>query len=225
MRFHLIKKPTDKEEKVAEWTEFTNLLIGLLAILNPLGAIPIFLGLTEGRAVSERNRAALVTGVSVAIILVVSYVAGEAILKLFGIDIASFRIAGGLLILIMGFGMIAGGSHGKSSDDGGSGTQGSVGVVPMALPVLAGPGAISATIVYASKHDTVSSGLVSGAVIVVSAVIIWGLLRGAPKIADKLGSAGMGVVSRVMGLILAAMGIKFITLGLGTLFPGLTFGG
>ena len=207
-----------------EWTEFTNLLIGLLAILNPLGAIPIFLGVTEGRSESERKRTAVVTGVSVATILVVAYFAGEAILKLFGIDIASFRIAGGILILIMGFGMIAGASHGKTSDDGEAKPQGAVGVVPMALPVLAGPGAISATIVYASKHDTLSSGIISAAVILVSAIAVAALLRAAPKIAEKLGPAGMGVVSRVMGLILAAMGIKFITLGLATLFPGLTFG-
>ncbi|EEY71272.1 putative membrane protein [Grimontia hollisae CIP 101886] len=160
-----------------------------------------------------------------AAILVVSLLAGQLLLDFFSISLDSFRVAGGLLLVSIAFTMMSGKlgeDKQNKQEQSESVSREQIGVVPLAMPLLAGPGAISSTIVYASRYpssvDTV--GLIAS--ICIFATGIWGLLRLAPTIVKFLGQTGINVITRIMGLILAALGIEFITNGLRALFPGLS---
>ena len=208
--------------------EYLQLSAGLISVVNPIGIIPTFLSLTRRRSEAERKRTALVCAFSVATVLIVSLLVGEPILHFFGISLASFRVAGGILLLSMALSML------HARDDGARHTpeehaesheKESVAVVPLAMPLLSGPGAISTTIVYAHTQQSVAHYLLVVAVILSVAGIVLAALLSAPKIAGVMGHTGMNVVTRVMGLILASIAVEFIAKGLAVLFPVLGVSG
>ncbi len=134
---------------------FLHFLVGLFATVNPVGIMPVFVSLTGSMTPEERNKTALTTNVAVAIILVVALIAGQHLLDLFSISIDSFRVAGGLLLLSIAFSMMSGkiGEVKQNKEEKSeSAIREQVGVVPLAMPLMAGPGAISSTIVYGSKY-------------------------------------------------------------------------
>ena len=148
---------------------------------------------------------------------------GQALLKAFGIDIPSFRIAGGLLILFVALAMMHTSDHGAQEtleDCEGSTARDSVAVVPLAIPILAGPGAISTVIISAHRSAALSHYLLICAIIVAVAAGIFVVLRLAPVLASLVGPTGMRVFSQIMGLIIAAITVEFITQGLAVIFPG-----
>jgi multiple antibiotic resistance protein len=205
-----------------DWPEYGELLVALLALINPLGAVPIFLSLTENRP-AERHHIGFVAAVAVGVILIACLFVGQALLQVFGIDIPSFRTAGGLLILFVAFRMMHTPDHGtqETLEDGqGSTARDSVAVVPLAIPILAGPGAISTVIVYAQRSAALSHYLLSCAVIIAAVVSTWVVLRLAPVVAALVGRIGMRVFTQIMGLIIAAIAVEFITQGLAEIFPG-----
>jgi multiple antibiotic resistance protein len=207
-----------------EWTEYTKLFAGLLAIVNPLGIVPIFLSLTEDNSVAQRRRVALVSSVAVAIILIACLFLGNGILRVFGITIDSFRVAGGLLLMIVAISMLyAAPSPVKTT--GAEQTEAvekeDVAVVPLAIPLMAGPGAISTVIVFAQQSTSLHHYLMVSAVTVSIAVVTVATLLSAPVIGSLFGKTGMNIVTRVMGLILAAIAVEFIATGMLSLFPGL----
>jgi multiple antibiotic resistance protein len=205
-----------------DWPEYGELLVALLALINPLGAVPIFLSLTENRP-AERHHIGFVAAVAVGVILIACLFVGQALLQAFGIDIPSFRIAGGLLILFVAFRMMHMpdyGTHETLEDGPGSAARDSVAVVPLAIPILAGPGAISTVIVYAQRNAALSHYLLSCAVIIAAVVITLVVLRLAPVVAALVGRTGMRVFTQIMGLIIAAIAVEFITQGLAAIFPG-----
>jgi len=203
---------------------FMLLLVGLVAIVNPLGALPIFLSMS-GQEDSDAdmrtiNRAAF----SVALILLISAWTGESLLGFFGITIDAFRVGGGLLILLMGISML----HGKQShvqhcpnEAAEVETKEDISVVPLAIPLMAGPGSISLVILDANKIHSWQGNLVLALAIITVAIIAWLVLLVAEKMRDKLGMIGLNIVTRIMGLILAAIGIQFIADGIKQLLPGL----
>ncbi len=134
---------------------FLHFLVGLFATVNPVGIMPVFVSLTGSMTPEERNKTALTTNVAVAIILVVAWIAGQHLLDLFSISIDSFRVAGGLLLLSIAFSMMSGkiGEVKQNKEEKSeSAIREQVGVVPLAMPLMTGPGAISSTIVYGSKY-------------------------------------------------------------------------
>ncbi|MGF1827977.1 YchE family NAAT transporter [Photobacterium angustum] len=198
------------------------LFVGLFATVNPVGIMPVFVSLTGSMTPEERNKTALTTNTAVVIILVVALVAGQHLLDLFSISIDSFRVAGGLLLRSIAFSMMSGkiGEVKQNKEEKSeSAIREQVGVVPLAMPLMAGPGAISSTIVYGSKYPTMTSTI--GIAIVVFAFGCWLLFRSAPLIVRFLGQTGINVITRIMGLILAALGIEFIINGLKVMLPGL----
>ncbi len=204
---------------------FFQFFIGLFAAVNPLGIMPIFVSLTAHQDPSERNTTAFTAAVAVAVILVVSLLAGQLLLDVFTISLDSFRVAGGMLLVSIAFTMMSGklGEEKQNKQEQSeSVSREQIGVVPLAMPLLAGPGAISSTIVYASRHPSTfdTAGLIIS--ICVFSLGIWGLLRIAPAIVKFLGQTGINVITRIMGLILGALGIEFIANGLRALFPGLS---
>lgn len=208
--------------EAGSFNEYLKFFIALLAIINPVGTIPIFINLTANQDKLTRRRNGTLAATSMGVILLVVLFSGEAILRFFGISVGSFRVGGGILILLMAISML----HAKVSNvkqtkeealD--SAERESVAVVPLATPLLAGPGAISTVIFYAQRYPTITHSLCLFGVIVLLAGLTALLFRLAPTIARMLGKTGINVVTRIMGLIMAAMGVEFIANGLKQLFP------
>lgn len=205
-------------------TVYFKFFVSLFALVNPIGIIPVFISMTSYQVEQIRNRTNLTANVSVAIILWISLLTGDAVLHLFGISIESFRIAGGILVVAIAMSMISGKlGEDKQNKQEKSETaiRESVGVVPLALPLMAGPGAISSTIVWSSRYHNWQYMLGFSVSIALFATCCWGLFRLAPLLVRLLGQTGINVVTRIMGLLLMSLGIEFIVNGIKTIFPGL----
>lgn len=209
---------------IVDIEEYIKLLAGLLPVVDPIGAIPLFINLTEHRNSQERRNIACICALSVAVMLLSALTGGMYILELFGIGIPAFQIAGGVVVFLMGISML------KAANDRSRNTpeervesfdKESVAVVPLAIPLLSGPGAISSVIVNhnlnpAGHHDL----LLAGVIATVAGMVLICLLL-AEKIEHLLGRTGMNVITRVFGLIILSIAVEFITKGLGAVFPGL----
>ena len=207
------------------WTEQTKYLIGIFAILNPLGTIPIYLSLMADRRPEVMHRTALKAAIAVAVILILAVWAGDGLLSFFGIGIPAFRIAGGLLVLIIAIAMFdarTSPARHTAAEQVEAEAKHDIAVVPLAIPLLAGPGAISLAIVDAHQAANLSGKLAFSLGIIGVAVIVWLVLRLAEPIGERLGTGGLNIATRVMGLILAAMAVQFMAEGMLELFPGLS---
>lgn len=204
------------------WNDYLQLSVGLVSVVNPIGVIPTFIALSRDRPVAERQHTAWVCAFSVAMVLSVALLAGETILHFMGIGLPSFRVAGGLLMLMMGISMLYANNDSirhTPEERAESYEKDSIAVVPLAIPLLSGPGAISTVIVYGQGGHSLEHYLLVGSVIVSVSVLVLGALLAAPKIADVMGRTGMNVVTRLMGLLLTSIAVEFIAKGLGELFP------
>ncbi len=203
---------------------FMQFFLGLVAAVNPVGIMPIFVSLTGHMSEEEKNKTAVTAHVSVAVILIISLLAGQWLLDMFSISLNSFRVAGGLLLMTIAFSMMSG----KLGEDKQNKQEKSeyvsreqIGVVPLAMPLMAGPGAISSTIVFGARYpSTLDTFGIIGTIIAFS-FCSWLLFRSARLIVRFLGQTGINVITRIMGLILGALGIEFMANGLRHLFPGL----
>ncbi|WP_454687742.1 MarC family protein [Agrobacterium leguminum] len=196
----------------------------LFAIMNPIANIPIFLSLTEGRSDAERRRIASVAILGVVVASLVSVFAGQAILTIFGLTIDDFRLAGGLIVLLIALAMLHGSSSAQHQPDAGETSKiagDSVAVYPLTIPLLVGPGTISTLIVFghaASFQDTqIGLGVGLFAMIAVLAVALWS----APFIGHYLSASVSAVTKRLMGMILAAIAVEMIVTSLRASFKGL----
>lgn len=207
--------------------DFILFFISLFSIVNPFSTIPAYLGLVADIPKAERARLNRQAALSVFLILTASYFAGQALLGFFGISVASLRVAGGLLILSMAWSMLqAKMSHAKQTPEEAHEAQheaqdrSNIGVVPLGMPLLAGPGAISLMIIVAAR----TTGWAGNVGVVVATALValtaWAILAASGPIAKVLGRTGMNVATRFMGLVLAALAVEFITSGLGDIFPG-----
>lgn len=211
------------ERMELDWIPFAKMLAGLFAICDPVGTVPLFIAMTRNQTRSEKistvNRACL----TATLVMIVSVFAGQAILDLFGIRIASFRVVGGILLLIIGFSMLnanLGRTRHTPEEDEEAEHKEDVAIVPLAIPLIAGPGTISAVIMYAQHaKSAIDYAFVIGACFITMAGI-YITLRASGWIARALGQTGVNVITRIMGLILAAVAIEFLARGLGELFPG-----
>ncbi len=209
------------------YAEYVKMFIGLLAIINPFGVIPIFISMTTDQNSAQRSKTINMVAVGVIIILLVALFFGELVLDFFGITIASFRVGGGILILLMAIAML----HAKTSyirqteeEADESIEKESVAIVPLAMPLLAGPGAISTVILMAHKSSGVAHYMVIALGIMLLGLVVWGVLRLSPWIATRIGATGINIFTRIMGLILAAIAVEFIANGIQGLFPILAAG-
>jgi multiple antibiotic resistance protein len=201
-------------------------LIALLAIVNPIGAIPFFLHFTQNLTRTQRQRTIRVASISAFIVIAVSAVAGLKIIEFFGISIASFQVGGGLLLLVSSMNMLnAQQAESRGSDVGDGQAKAdagdSIAVVPLTIPLLTGPATISTMVIYADKTRT----LLEHAVLVGYGVVIglatFAAFSASGRIASWLGRTGINVMTRLMGLILAAMAVELLADGLVKLFPAL----
>ena len=212
-----------------DFTEYTKIFISLFAILDPIGIIPIIILFTADMTALKRARLGRLASLAVCAILLVALLLGEPLLSFFGISINSFRVAGGILLMLISIKMLLGNlnqvaptSNNNANDDD---TDGEAipanAIVPLSTPLLAGPGSISAVILEAHKAHGIEHYLVMGLEIILLSVTVWLTFLIAPWVARRLGKIGIDVFTRLMGLILAAISVEFIASGMRGLFPAL----
>jgi len=212
------------ETFMAEWALLFKTAIALFAIVNPIGVIPIFISATDGWQRQDRQRTARTVAVTVFIVLTISALLGEQVLDFFSISIPSFQVGGGILVMMIAISMM----HGKQSASRQTREEAAetverdvIAVVPLSIPLLAGPGAISSMIITAQQTGSWWGHLSLALPIAAVCLAIWLALRLSGHIAQRLVTLGINVVTRLMGLILAAMAVEFIAHGLNGLFPAL----
>ncbi len=199
-------------------------LVALLAIVNPIGVIPFFIHFTQGFDRRQRQRTIRVAAFSAFVVIAVSALAGLKIIEFFGISLASFQVGGGMLLLMSSLQMLnAQPGEGRKEDVSEGNTKvdagASIAIVPLTIPLLTGPATISTMIIYADKtrHWWEQAILMGYGVVIGLAVWLAFSLSG--RIAQALGQTGINVMTRLMGLILAALAVEVMSDGLVKLFP------
>ncbi|MGQ9424537.1 MarC family protein [Gilvimarinus sp. F26214L] len=196
-------------------TEYSKFLIAMIAIVDPLMILPIYVRITARLSRTENKRLARQVAFATTTALLISLFLGEDILRFFGISLPSFRIAGGLLLLVMGMQMIYESTTSERTADSemGQGVKTQV-VVPIAIPLLAGPGAFSTVIVFSFRSNLWEHyALMMGCLLIIGS-IIWISLRMGGKLLRKVGPTAIAISNKVMGLIIVAIAVEFIAVGI-----------
>lgn len=196
----------------------------IFSIVDPIAALPVYLALTGRETEASRRRIATRAALTCLLVLCTFAAVGPALFRFFGITIPAFRIAGGLLL----FGVAMEMMHARVSETKTTGAeqehaaqQDDVGLIPVGIPLLSGPGAIASVMVLSGSVQTAAErGMLFFAIALV-AVLAWIMLLFAGRLARLLGTTGMSLIGRIMGLILAAVAIQFVLDGLQGAFPKL----
>ncbi|MEN9750371.1 MAG: hypothetical protein RL626_569 [Pseudomonadota bacterium] len=196
-----------------EWTFIIKTTIALIAIVDPIGCLPLFLSLTGQHKKINKKNVVKMTAITVFIILVTSLFLGDKILNMFGITMPSFQICGGILLLIMAISMMLGKHQIIESGQNGKSDKELIAFVPLSIPLLAGPGAMSNMIIAAHQAPNfINQSFLVLPCLAVS-LLIWLTLSFAENISKVIGAIGTKIITRVMGLLLGSMAIEFITRG------------
>ena len=187
----------------------------VLFIVDPIAVVPTYLVITQGQDPAQRRATARRACVAASLILVVFALAGSRIFGLFGITMPAFRIAGGLILWLVAMDMLHGNrstqegvaeiAEGRAKDD--------VAITPLAMPMLAGPGAISTVMVLSGQAHSTGQTIVVYASIGLTLFISWITLRLAERLVKRMGQTGIRVMTRIMGLLLAAIAVQFVITG------------
>lgn len=195
---------------------FIYVFAALFSVINPLGTVPIFVGLTQKDTNVERSKTSILTAVNIFVILLISFFSGKYILNFFGISLDSLRIAGGLIIASSGFALLTGSfakhkgmDKPKVKED--AFQREGVSLTPLAIPMLAGPGSISFLIGLYQKHENWNEKLIAVGAIFAVCLAIFLVLKSSHYIVKILGASGINAVSRIIGFIVIAIGIEYIT--------------
>lgn len=195
---------------------FIYVFAALFSVINPLGTVPVFVGLTKDEPQKERQKTALLTAVNIFTILLISFFSGEYILNFFGISLNSLRIAGGLIITSSGFALLTGTfSKHKGMDkpkvkEDVDQREG-VSLTPLAIPMLAGPGSISFLIGLYQEQIQWNDRLIAVSAILVVCLATFLVLRSSHYIARILGASGINAISRIIGFIVIAIGVEYVS--------------
>jgi len=215
---------------VASWQEYLRFVVTLTAVLDPFLAVPIFLAVTGSSGHAARLRLARAVTLTVFAVLVGATVFGEALLGLLGASVPAFRVGGGLVLLLMALAMLNAqpGAVRQSRAEAEQLQERELaraeltGVVPLAVPLLAGPGAIS-TAILAAESGGIGHVLALVGCIALVCGILWWVLRIADAVEPRMGTTGLNIATRLLGLLLAAISIQTMAEGLRDLFPGLAY--
>ena len=188
----------------------------ILFLVDPIAVVPTFLAITQGESVERRRATARRACIAAGILLIVFAAAGGLIFRAFGITLPAFRIAGGAILWLVAMDMLRGERRTQESEteiDEGI-RKDDVALTPLAMPRLAGPGAISTVMVLSGQARTPERAAVIYASIVVTLVISWIMLRVSDRVMSRFGQTGIRVIMRIMGLMLAAVAVQFIVTGI-----------
>lgn len=191
----------------------------LLPIMNPFSTAPLFISLTKGFSKERRNRQALLACIYAFALLVSFLLLGAWIINFFGISVAGIRVAGGLIISVIGFRMLFPGSPQPNSPSAGADQEIEIAFTPLAMPSLAGPGSLSVVVTAASQirsnnpdeYAAVYAGVIVGMAIAV--LIAFAVLRASASMARFLGTSGIDAMTRIFGFLLIAIGMQFLLTG------------
>lgn len=210
-------------ERVPGLAEVLTIFTALFAIMNPLGTLPVFLTLTDGLSDKERRQIAA-QALTIAFCINAAFaIAGGEILRAFGITLPAFRIAGGILVFVIGFQMVNGSpshiQHPTQADRNAASTQQmSIAISPLGMPILAGPGTITTAMNFTMGQSWAMS-IATVAMLAVLSLLAFLLFSFGTVIARFLGRNIMNVITRLMGLLLAVIGIQLLITGLTSAFP------
>jgi multiple antibiotic resistance protein len=205
---------------------FLYVFAALFSVINPLGTVPVFVGLTSEDSVLERKKTSLLTTVNVVVILTISFFAGTYLLAFFGISLNALRIAGGMIIVTSGFALLTGtfskhkgmkNKRVKIDLD----KREKFSLTPLAIPMLAGPGSISLLITFNQEYQKWND-----IIMVILAVLAVGLatfiiLRSSHYISKFLGASGINAISRIVGFIVISIGVEYISAAVIAIFQTL----
>jgi multiple antibiotic resistance protein len=214
-------------DEMLTFAVYLKIFTAILVVVNPIGAVPLFVTMVSNQSEQERRRIAKLTAFSVAIVLITACLFGESLLRIFGVSMASFRVGGGILVMLMAISMFhaqISWSKATPEETREAEQKTDVAVVPLAIPLLSGPGAISTVIIFAGQSAAWASKGLLAAICVMVAVTVWISLRMAIPIGAWLGRTGINIVTRLMSLLLAAVAVEIVVGGLVKLLPGLAKG-
>lgn len=198
----------------------------LFSVINPLGTVPVFVGLTSEESLTERARTSLLTSINVVVILLIAFFVGNYILKFFNISLNSLRIAGGLIITSSGFALLTG-SFVKHKGLKNKRVQNDLdkrerfSLTPLAIPMLAGPGSISLLISYRELHQTILNITAIIAAVFAVGLATYLILRSSFLIVKFMGASGINAISRIIGFIVIAIGIEYISVAVVSIVKGI----
>jgi len=205
---------------------FINAFATLFVTIDPVGLAPMFLALTAGMSASDRRKIAVRATFTGAVILLVFYATGQTVLNVLGISVSAFRIAGGILLFVIALEMVFGKRQERKSEtaekaaesvEAHHGTIYELAIFPLAIPLIAGPAAISAIILLSSQApDTVAYAGLGGVIVVILASCLGAFLL-ADQIERRLGDTAQLVITRLLGVLLAALSVQFVADGAITL--------
>lgn len=208
-----------------DFTQFVNTFIAILVISNPLSALPAILKITRNQSLIDKRKTGLTTALAVFVILLVTTWVGTPLLMILGIKLPAFQVAGGVIIFMLALSMLnAEESPIKQTAEeqkekvrgGGEGA-----IVPLAIPIIAGPGAMSTIIVYVNAFPGIYNLLILSVVVILVSLVMGVLLYFASNLEKLLGQSRINIINRLGGLILAAIAIQTLANGLTGLFPAL----
>jgi MarC family membrane protein len=207
---------------VGEFGQFALITFtSVLFIVDPIAAIPAYLVVTQNETSAERRRTALRACIAMSILLIVFAAGGRLIFQAFGITLPAFRIAGGLILWLVAFDMLRAqrSTHESPEEIDEGQAKDDVALTPLAIPILAGPGAISTAMVLAGQATSLSHGAVVYGAILLTGLVSYGTLLLGERLVKLLGQTGIRVMTRIMGLLLAAVATQFILTGLKESWP------
>lgn len=197
----------------------------IFLVVDPIAAVPVYLSMTAADPAEQKRRMAIRAAVVSGVILTAFAAAGNVIFRILGVSLGAFRIAGGALLFLLAIDMLrAQRSRQRTSPEEEAEGVGrdDISIFPLAIPMLAGPGAISTVMVLVSRAQKAwQLGIVLGAIALTTIASAW-ILCGALRVERRLGRTGMNVLQRVMGLILAATAVQFVVDGLTSVLPVLS---
>lgn len=195
---------------------FLYVFAALFSVINPLGTVPVFVGLTSDESIEERNKTSLLTTVNVVVILMISFFAGTYLLAFFGISLNALRIAGGMIIVTSGFALLTG-TFSKHKGMKNKRVQKDLdkrekfSLTPLAIPMLAGPGSISLLITFNQQYQKTTDIFWIILAVLGVGLATFIILRSSHYISKLLGASGINAISRIVGFIVISIGVEYIS--------------
>ena len=204
----------------------STILVSLFALLNPFSVAAIYVSMSSAYTPQELKIINVQYTIAVAVIMMISVWMGHLFLLLFGLNLPAFQGAGGVILIIIGIGMILPNVSATTTETSQASASSSVykpaiAVVPLAIPLTAGPGVIALIIATAERYSSLLDKAIFTLLTIILAIICGIILRYAPAIGKHLGETGLKTLTRTMGLIITAIGFNMLAIGLSHLFPGL----
>lgn len=203
---------------------YVKIFVAMIVIVNPLGIMPVFVAMTASQSVAQCHNIARIAAITVGSTLLISALLGERVLEVFGISLASFKVGGAILILLNAISMMQAmpardkqtPEEAREAED-----KASIAVVPLGIPLLAGPGAMSTIIIYASEGRVIGHLLTVSLVAIGVGLVTWWALRIATRIGGRMSTTTVNIATRIMGLLLAALAVEIFAGGIVELIPAL----